>query len=88
MRFPISWIGIILLGVGCNRTEPSPPADSVVSAVASSSLVAPPAATTATGTLDQVAVPEDFEEKAKQAVTAETLDSELDTLEKSINAGK
>jgi hypothetical protein len=34
--------------------------------------------------LDQVPVPEDFEEQAARQITAETLDSELDKLEKEV----
>lgn len=71
-----------------SSAEPTPSAAPAASpaAVPSSSVAAAPSAAASAGESAQPPTEEDFEDEASQAVTAKTLDSQLDALEKEIQA--
>jgi len=87
------WVfGCALLAlVACSKKEPPPSAESGPQIPASSQPVAPvataptPAPSAAAAAAD-LPVEEDFEDEANSKVNAQTLDAQLDALEKEIKA--
>ena len=88
-----SLFALLIAGtVACSKQEPpapaAPPAESAVpaapSAVATVEAPAPSASAAASDT--DMPVEEDFEDEANQKVTASSLDSQLDALEKEIQS--
>lgn len=82
---------LVLALAACSKSEPpapeaSPAPSPTLPPTPPSSAVAPVASAAPAGTAEDVPVEEDFEDEAGSAVTAQTLDSQLDALEKEIKA--
>jgi hypothetical protein len=73
----------LFLAVACAKQEPPPPAEPAPEPPPAATTAAPAPAPTAERDLP---TEEDFEEEAAKEVTAANLDSQLDALEKEINA--
>jgi uncharacterized protein (UPF0333 family) len=89
IRLVLASIGIVVSMMACKQESASEPAPSAAtSASAAAQTVAAAASPSAAPPIDSVAaavpVPEDFEEEAKKTVTSDTLNSQLDKLEKTI----
>ena len=82
-------LGFTLLALAaCSKKEPpAPPAPEPTPTVAAPVASAPaPEPSAATAAAPDVPVEEDFEDEANQTVTSQTLDAQLDALEKEIKA--
>ena len=82
---------LVLALAACSKSEPpapeaAPAPNPTVPPTPPSSAAPPEASAAAAGTPEDVPVEEDFEDEAGSAVTAQTLDSQLDALEKEIKA--
>ncbi len=77
---------LCLLALACSKQEPPPAPAEPPAPVATTTAEAPAASATAAAQPSEPATEEDFEEEAAQQVTAATLDSQLDALEKEIQA--
>jgi len=83
----------ILVALACSKQEPPAPPNPGPSAApaasppaAASSVAIAPSASASSDAGAQPPTEEDFEDEASQAVTAKSLDSQLDALEKEIQA--
>jgi hypothetical protein len=83
-------LAVALLFAACAKSEPpapeATPAPSSVPAEAPTPAPAPTPSASVAATAEDVPVEEDFEDEAGSAVTSQTLDSQLDALEKEIKA--
>jgi len=84
-------LALVLALAGCSKSEPpapeaAPAPSPTLPPTPPSSAVAPAATASVAATPEDVPVEEDFEDEAGSAVTAQTLDSQLDALEKEIKA--
>lgn len=84
---PLLIFAVLALVAGCSKNDAPAPAASAPSGPAPTVSPTPsPAAAPADAASAEVPVEEDFEEEASRAVTVQTLDAQLDALEKEITA--